>query len=287
VKNARKFVRFKRGYITCWIASDYQSPTDIAQLLQADGLFAYPGSFVVKDQRKVKVARVGLNLGGRLNTVYLKRYNAFSLRFKVGSLFSTSGARQALLGSILLREGGVLTPEPIAALESRCWGMLTKSHFISHEIVNGQTADTYWCECLLPLPGSEGYRRRRRFLKKLARLFRTIHERHIYHNDLKDANILVTDNGETGDAAFYLLDLEGIRKCIHLGRRRRVKNLVQLNRTLGKFLRPSQKLFFLKAYLGEAFLDNCQKMRWVADVVNKSLRLDRRKNSWSHSREKE
>ena len=46
-----------------------------------------------------------------------------------------------------------------------------------------------------------------------------------------------------------LLDLEGVRQYRALSESRRIKNLVQLNRTLGRYLRNVQKLWVLQAYL--------------------------------------
>src|SRR5262249_27902343 len=75
-----------------------------------------------------------------------------------------------------------------------------------------------------------------------------------------------------------LLDLEGIRRYRKLNRRRQMKNLVQLNRTLGKYLRATDKLRFLESYLGPSFSNRIGKRDWVASVLRQSHRLDRRRN---------
>ena len=243
-----------------------------------DHFFDLPGCEIIKDQKKIKVARVKIEIHGDMKTVYLKRYNAFSWRYKFGSLFQSSGALKSLNGAAILAESGIRTARPLAAVDSRSWGMLNRSFFLSEEIENGKTADAYWREELLTAKGKEGTQRRKRFLQGIGELFRCLHQQNVYHNDLKDANILVQPEFSTGGEHFYLLDLEGIRRYRRLNRRRQTKNLVQLNRTLGKYLRATEKLRFLESYLGPSFSNRIDKRDWVVSVLRQSNRLDRLRN---------
>jgi tRNA A-37 threonylcarbamoyl transferase component Bud32 len=243
-----------------------------------DHFFDLPGCEIIKDQKKIKVARAKIEIHGDVKTVYLKRYNAFSWRYKFGSLFQSSGALKSLNGAAILAEAGIRTARPLAAVDSRSWGMLNRSFFLSEEIENGKTADAYWREELLTVKGKEGTQRRKRFLQGIGELFRCLHQQNVYHNDLKDANILVQPEFSTGGEHFYLLDLEGIRRYRRLNRRRQTKNLVQLNRTLGKYLRATEKLRFLESYLGPSFSNRIDKRDWVVSVLRQSNRLDRLRN---------
>jgi UDP-glucose:(heptosyl)LPS alpha-1,3-glucosyltransferase len=240
-----------------------------------DRLFESAGCEIIKDQKKIKVGRIKVEIQGEMKTVYLKRYNAFSWRYRLGSLFRSSGAVRSLKGAAILAESNIRTARPLAAVESRSWGMLNSSFFLSQEIKDAQTADAYWREKLLPLQGRDGMERRKRFLRGLGELFRSLHTQDVYHNDLKDANILVRSDAAGGAEHFYLLDLEGIRRHRNLNRRRRIKNLVQLNRTLGRYLRPADKIRFLEHYLGPSLSNPTDKRAWVARVLRQSKRLDR------------
>jgi tRNA A-37 threonylcarbamoyl transferase component Bud32 len=161
--------------------------------------------------------------------------------------------------------------------------MLNGSIFLSEEIENGKTADAYWREDLLTMKENEGIRRRNRFLRALGELFHCLHKQGLYHNDLKDANILVQPTVSGDTEHFYLLDLEGIRRYRKLNRRRQIKNLVQLNRTLGKYLRAANKVRFLEGYLGPAFSNRIDKKDWVTSILRQSSRLDRRRNTQGSS----
>jgi hypothetical protein len=277
VENFPDFVCHKVGNALIWAAPEYAAPADIALMADADRLFQDAGCEIIKDQRKIKIARIRIKLGGRNRALYLKRYNAFSWRIPLGSLFRRSGAVKALRGVEVLASSRVAGAKPVAAVENRRWGMVTKSFFFTEEIAGGKTIDAYWRENIGALGGRDGFRRRRSFLRALALLFRSLHGQRVYHGDLKDVNIIVVA-GEPGQAdCFFLLDLEGIRRYGRLSRRRRVKNLVQLNRTFGRYVRSTDKMCFLKEYLAGAFSDPREKRRWAIQVLGRSSRLDRRK----------
>jgi len=274
-----EFILEKRGSLSIHVVQTLAQELLPGIAADPDHFFHLAGCEIIKDQRKIKVARLKLEIQGEAKTVYLKRYNAFSWRYRFRSIFQSSGAVRSLRGAVILSESGIPTVRPLAAVDSRSWGILNGSFFLSEEIENGKTADAYWREELLTMKGKEGIRRRNRFLGALGELFRCLHKQDLYHNDLKDANILVRPDA-SGDAEhFYLLDLEGIRRYRKLNRRRQTKNLVQLNRTLGRYLRAADKLRFLEGYLGPAFSNRIDKRNWVTRVLRESIRRDRRRNT--------
>jgi serine/threonine protein kinase len=257
------------------VIQEVSKESEIDLLADPDLLLSSPACEVIKDQKKIRVGRLAMEIGGQNRNVFVKRYNVFSWRYRIGSLFGRSAALRSWLGAGILLQAGFHTGQPIAALEHRSWGMLTRSFYLSEEILEALAVDVYWCKDLLSLSGVNGFRRRRGFLESLADLFRSLHQSNIYHNDLKDANILV--RAERGKPeSFYLLDLEGIRKLRKLSARRKIKNLTQLNRTFGRLVRNIDKLFFLRCYLGGAFLDRRENRKWIRRVLEESERRDRR-----------
>jgi serine/threonine protein kinase len=273
------FVQHTVGNASIWLDRKFAEPAFIECLGDADQLFRDPTCQIIKDQKKIKVGRLNVAVAGISHAVYVKRYNAFSLRYKVTSPFIRSGALRALRGAAILRQVNIPTPVPVAAVEHRFGGVLSKSFFISEEIARGKTIDAYWREHLRVLPGREGFKRRRNFLINLAGMFRALHAQNIYHNDLKDANILAVANDFEASESLVLLDLEGIRQCSSLSDKRQAKNLVQLHRTLGRNLRRTDKAVFLKSYLGVSFVDGQLKRRLVENVLRESRRVDLLKSS--------
>ena len=277
MENFPDIVCRKLGDSWIWVAQEYAAPSDVTLLADADRLFEGPGCEIIKDQRKIRVARIRINLGGEARTLYLKRYNAFSWRVLLGSLFRDSGAVRALRGAAVLLDARIATAKPVAVVESRSWGMVTKSFFFTEEIPRGKTVDFFWRDDLSALAGLAGFRRRRGFLRALASVFQSLHGQGIYHGDLKDANILVVPSTDARADCFFLLDLEGIRKYRRLSERRQIKNLVQLNRTFGRHVRRTEKLYFLARYLSSRFDDRRRKRLWSAAILRRSQSLDRKK----------
>jgi len=270
------FIFHQRGDASIWIARDYDEAVFLDRVSDADSLFAETTCQIVKDQQKTKIGRLTLTIGGANRTLFIKRYNAFSLRYKLASAFFNSGALRSLQGTAILRAADIPCARPVAAVENRRTGALTKSFFITEEIAGGETVDAYWRGRLRALAGPLGGASRRCFLAQLARLFSTLHGAGVYHNDLKDANILAVGDGAPNVFRFVLLDLDGVVRMDRLSERRRIKNFIQINRTLGRHLRAPEKLFFLKSYLGANFAEREARRALMLDVLNESSRVDRR-----------
>ncbi len=265
------FVFLRHRATSVWIDAKFNKPAVKRLIRDPDRFFSDERCVVVKDQKKIKVARVAVEVSGVLYRIFIKRYNAFSWRARLLSIFTRSGAFRSLQGAAILQNAGFATAKPLAALESRRCGVVTKSFYLSEEIVDGKTADTYWREDLT-IAQPQRLRRRRQFISGLALTFQALHRQGVYHNDLKDANIIVVP--EKDAELFYLLDLEGTRRYSDLNVRRKVKNIVQLNHTLGRLLRHTEKMYFLKVYLDSSFASKRVKRRWVTAVLEQSRRRD-------------
>ena len=250
------FVLLRHRATSVWIDAKFNKPALRELIWDPDRFFSDKKCVVVKDQKKIKVGRLAVEVSGELYRIFIKRYNAFSWRARLLSIFTRSG---------------FATAKPIAALESRRCGVVTKSFYLSEEIAGGKTADAYWREDLTTAQ-SHRFRHRRRFISGLALTFQALHRQGVYHNDLKDANIMVV--AEKNAELFYLLDLEGTRRYAELNLRRKIKNIVQLNQTLGRLLRRTEKMHFLKVYLDSGFASKPIKRRWVTAVLEQSRRRD-------------
>jgi hypothetical protein len=262
---------------------DHQAPVVIFYSIGPSGLdevlrsrpdpFTQPQCRLIKGERKIKVGFMPMRIGGMIKTVYIKQHNALTIGHRMASLFLRSAAMRSLKGAVTLLQEGVATAKPVAAVEyrRRC-GILIKSLYVSEEIAGAKTIADYWREDLLALKGIEGCLKRRAVLKKLARLFKSLHERRIYHDDLKAANILVLDKGPSTDEVLNLIDLQGVRKCFYLSRRRRIKNLAQINRTLGNHLTRPEKFSFINAYLGDRILDRSKRRQVVKSILKETNR---------------
>jgi hypothetical protein len=227
---------------------------------------------VIKLEKKIRVFRLPLRIGRAIKFVYVKQHNALSFWHRLTSLFCASAARRSLSGAATLLREGYATARPIAAVEHRRRGVLIKSFYVSEEIAGAKTIADYWREDLRCLKGVEGRLKRRVVLRTLARLFKSLHQRGIYHNDLKASNVLALDREPASKEIFNLIDLQGVKKCFYVSQRRRIRNLAQINRTLGSHLTQTEKLCFMKAYAGDHFSDRRKTRQLVRTILEETNR---------------
>ena len=255
-----------RGGLRAWLAPGVRL-ADVAPGGDPDRLLTRPDCEVVKLQPKVAVGTI-TTPAGRL---FVKRYNVFAWRVALASLWGLSPALAAWHAARALRARGFSTPEALAAVEVRRAGVLRKSFFVTREVPGALTANRCW-QAILGEPDA-GRRRagRRALARALGDLFRRLHAAGVYHNDLKDVNVLVS--GPPGDPRCVLLDLERVRVLRRVGRRRRVKNLMQLARTLGPQASATDRLRFLGAYLGDGG-GRAERRTWARAVGQAAARKD-------------
>ena len=177
--------------------------------------------------------------------IVIKHHRVLTWKRWIDVLVHGSPARRAWRGAQLLQAHGFPIPRPLGVFEHRAGGMVRESWYCSEGLLTQLPLNQYWrqqrpCWSL---------RQRRAFLRSLAEFLRTFHQAGLYAGDMRDANLLVEDNGGA-QWKFYLVDFDRILQTSSLSAKRRQKNLVQLERTLGRSAPASDRLFFLHCYWG-------------------------------------
>lgn len=260
-----------RRTMRAWVAAG----VDLARAFPPDGdpdrLLTHPDCRIRKFQKKVVVGEIRVGA----ETFFLKRYNVWTWRVQLTSAFVPSPAFRAFETARRLAALGFGVPEVVAAVEYRRSGVLRRSFFVTRA-VNGHTADVYWQRLVEAGPSAEARRARRAFVQMLGRLFGELHGAGVYHADLKDVNILIHGPAEAPQAV--LLDLEHVAFGPTVADRRRLKNLVQLERTLGRLVPRSERLRFLATYLrtvaGDEGAQRVARRTWTADVLAAAAQKD-------------
>ncbi|MGH7893195.1 MAG: lipopolysaccharide kinase InaA family protein, partial [Candidatus Binatia bacterium] len=222
---------------------------------------------LLKFQRKVIVGRIETAIG----PLYVKRYNTYALRVALASFRRPSPAVQAFHNALALAALGVATARPVAAVEFRRCGLLTRSFFLTHEVAAAETVNIAWGRILAFANPRARRETRRAFARALGAFFRDLHEAGVYHADLKDVNVVAS--GPLSAPRFTLLDLERVRIAASVPRGRRVKNLVQLARTLGPLTTRADRARWLTAYLGDAGRE--ERRHWARMVLRAQRRKER------------
>lgn len=183
-------------------------------------------------------------------SIVVKRQRLDRWRRRADAVLHGAPARRAWHGAHLLQSRGFSVPQPLAVLERRVAGLVRESTYVSRALPHPPLGE-FWRDRATAWSLAQ----RRQFLGELAAFLRSFHGQGLYTGDLRDANLLVEEATSAAEHSqrrwrFYLVDLDRIRHVAALSRRRKYKNLVQLDRTLGRSVRQTERLYFLYQYLG-------------------------------------
>ena len=223
-----------RARHNAWRVSRGELPAGIAHA-DADLWLAAPETVLWKQRRR---KTVGLVRAGSGEWVF-KRFRDTAPRHCLEVLALGSSAASVWNAARLLGEQGFRTPEYAAVLERKRLGLALESCAIARRVV-GPALSTAWLES----PPA----RRAELAHAFALYLRALHAAGIYVQDLRPANLIVP-LGEP--LAFVLIDMDRVRRWPRLSWARRVKNLVQVHRSLRAHASQADELRFLRTYLGE------------------------------------
>lgn len=137
---------------------------------------------------------------------------------------------------LLICEGackkGIRTIEIIAIVKNRVLGPFYKSKLISREIKDSVDL----MEFLLRCDNQTFLAKKKEIIPKVAQAIKMMHDAGIYHADLNLKNILLQKSNR-GEFVVYIIDLDKSREFRELNLKRRMKNLMRLDRSLEKFKR--------------------------------------------------
>lgn len=235
----------------------------------------WPQTHVLKRDKGTTVTAVQL----AATTVVVKHHRLRTWRRWADAIIHGSPARRSWQGAQLLQQHGFPIPQPLGAFERRSGGVVQESWYCSEALIKQLPLDLYW-QRQYP---HWSFRQKRTFLHALAEFLRAFHQAGLYAGDMRDANLLVEENSSTA-WNFYLVDFDRVMHVVPLNQRRRLKNLVQLERTLGRSLQGGDRLFFLHHYLGLPLPSPAYRKNFIRKLIR--LR-DRKDREYAHRRQKQ
>ena len=155
--------------------------------------------------------------------------------------FRLSKGLKAWLGGNGLRARGVSSIKPFVLMEQKSWFGRAESLLVMEASNAEEEMDRYICKWF------DGIKEKRNFIKAFAFWVCQLHQKNIYHQDMKTCNILVSENRETWN--FHLLDLEDILLDEKINEKKLFKNLLQLNTSTPKIITTRGRLRFFKEYM--------------------------------------
>jgi hypothetical protein len=248
-----------------------RSPEWGAMIELADVMIGLPGFHAVKSEGRTVAGFLDLRDGAQF---FIKRVTIPSWSHGIYARIRGSRAARSLAGAAMLSARGFAHPEPLAAMDSYRLGAIRASYILSRAIPRADTLSRF---ALGPneIKGRD-VRRRKRISDTVAKEVRRLHDAGLYTHDLQETNIMVEDD-DSGGFRIYFIDLEDFREATTVSWKRRVLNLVHLDRSIGRFLCRAARLDFLYAYLGKR-PSRAEARKIVAEVMASRTAIDQRKH---------
>lgn len=225
--------------------------TPLAGILRdPEKLFQEPGIAPIKESREKIVKCAPFTLDGKNVDVMMKRYQARNGWQRLKGLFRWSKGKKCWYAANALHQRRISTALPLAYIAEKRWGIARKNYFFYEFVPNSFLLALYLRDCFTPPLFASQPRLKRALLVQCAHFIRHLHERGIYHADLKAGNILVQEK-RVGEFEFYLIDFDDVKICRRISRARQYRNLMQLNKSFlnRRIISGTDRLAFLKAYL--------------------------------------
>ncbi len=150
-------------------------------------------------------------------------------------LFTAPYAVRSWKGSLTLLFNSIPVADPVAVIVFRNRESMLVTRDLGQPDLDRFLAGGY---SRLPLP------ERRSLAQALGGFIGSLHAKGIYHADLKACNIKVC----TDPVQFFLLDTDRVEHRSVLSRKRRLKNLVQINTSIPREVSRTARMAFLKSY---------------------------------------
>jgi len=204
-----------------------------------DALMAGGDFRVLKDEARTRAGLIKTSEGG---WVFVKRVRTNS--WARGLLMSARGSRvrRWLNGAAMLSRAGFNRPSPLVAFEILNAGSVSECYLVCESLEGAMVLSA-----AVLGGGKVHFLARRALLSAVVREVRRLHDAGLYTRDLQETNLMVQERpGEAPRISF--VDLEDFRKVRAVSPRRRMLNLVHLDRSIGRFLNRSARLRCLYEY---------------------------------------
>jgi hypothetical protein len=198
-------------------------------------------------------------------SVCVKHFRNLNIWHTFKDHFRPPRGLRAWVGSNGLKARGVSCLTPLALVEKGRWWGLRESFFLTESHEKGQEMDRYILERL----GDIG--KKRLFTKAFAQWLSGLHQKGIFHRDMKTCNILISENG--GGWKFHLLDQEDISLDEKVSSAKLFKTLLQLNTSTPKMITTTDRFRFLESYLTLHPIVKDRK-RFLQRLIDESKRRD-------------
>jgi serine/threonine protein kinase len=216
---------------------------DLMAILKARGEMVHcRREKLLKDSREPFVSIIR-DIAVNDRRVCIKEYRYEAILDRLRRLFRRPKGKASWVAGNVLFSRGICPLKPLAYVERRKLGLLQEALFVTESLADDMEMGHYLTRRFEGKAGQD----LGRFMGQLAGWIGSLHRAGIYHRDLKTCNILVRE--KPGGWGFSLIDLEDVLQEPKIGIEKILRNLVQINCCVPRFLSYGDRIRFLKGYL--------------------------------------
>jgi serine/threonine protein kinase len=175
--------------------------------------------------------------------------------------FRNSKGLRAWVAGNGLKVRGVASPGVMAYAEKGKGFGIEEGFLLMEASEKGEEMDRYLFR------GFSTPRRKRLFIAAFARWLSGLHDKEIFHRDMKACNIYVSEEGD--DWRFELLDLEDIRLDKRVKAKEVFRSLLQLNTSVPRSITRADRMRFYEAYCRRRPVSQDRK-NFISGLIRKS-----------------
>jgi serine/threonine protein kinase len=264
----RYFRRVSNGELRGHVVADMPAGMLDSVLTNPDASFEQLGAKLLKNSVSSTVAELEINSAGETCAVIYKRFSVTERTDPWVALARPTAALRSWVSGHGLLTRYLPTPRPLAVFHRYRRGLPREGYLLTEKVSNAVDLSAY-VDRLVRIPPGERRTRTRVLVARVARLLRTLHDRHLSHRDLKAPNLLLrlgADSITVEDVLF--IDLVGVRRHRKLHRSRRLQNLARLHASFFRHpgITRTDKLRFLRAYLRWGLYGRLGWKRWWLQI---------------------
>lgn len=196
------------------------------------------GGHVLKSAKKTSISVVDTPQG----KVCVKHYRNVGMFDRMKGGLGMSRARRAWVIGNGLVVRNIPTSAPLALIEGT-----DEAFLVSTALLDLPRMDYYILEHFSEPAKRPQLRKKEHFIRNFAQAIRSLHDKKVYHADLKACNILVKALPQ-GRWEFYFIDYDRVVFNQNISFRRRIKNLAQLHTSIPWCISWADRMRFYQAY---------------------------------------
>ncbi len=245
LKQSSEFSIGTRGAYTMYRNRTYPEPL-IEALLHRYQQSGRDNRITLKQTEKETVSVLSMEQNGKSCAAVIKEARFASVLSRLRNTLFASRARRHWIGSRALRVRGIPTPDALALLEYRRGMLLRRTILITRYVDRSHELNDYVLLRYNHSLSDAEKEHKIRFIATLAGVIRDMHDKGVYHADLKSNNILVCEEADAW--RLQVVDLDRLRCGRRLSFEERANNLAQINASVADCITPADRILFFHRY---------------------------------------